>query len=198
MKDNSLKENGKGVEDTAAFNNLMNNFMRYYVFVRMRNVYFEMQQLNTGELEGGIENLSTDINVVVIAVLKRNLGIYSEIKTILIPFLKLIDFLQKANVGDAIEQLKELKKEDFVSANNKVIEDIKKQLNDVKIKFLKKDEKEKEIKEIIGYFRTYLDKKQARIERLQEVAAAMKEAETTTGDGPDLGMPPPPPPPPPK
>jgi len=201
VKKRSIKINGKGVEDTKQFAALFSQFSSMLFFVKSRLLAQELTDINTQKIETGITGL--EIHGKKPKETTRNVHIYKAIADTLTPMLKLLPAPQEGNVDNVIKQLKMLDTKKLDDAKNEVITNIEAILKDPQsdIAFIAKakSDKDKEMAEIVGHFKTYLDAIQERIEQFHKVATKVEEAEAPppspeVGDGP----PPPPPPPPPK
>ena len=199
VKKRSIKINGKGVEDTKQFAALFSQFSSMLLFVKSRLLAQELTDINTQKIETGITGL--EIRGKKPKETTRNVHIYKAIANTFTPMLELLPASQEGNIDNVIKQLKMMDTKKLNEAKDKTIKSIKTKLEDPKsdIAFIEKEksDKEKEITEIVGHFKTYLDAIQARIEQFHKVATKVEEAEAPPPSPEVNGGPPPPPPPPP-
>lgn len=199
VKKRSVKINGKGVEDTKQFAALLSQFSLILLFVKSRLLAQELTDINTQKIETGITGLKVPGKKP--KETTRNVHIYKAIADTLTPMLELLPVPQEGNSDNVIKQLKMMDTKKLNKAKDETIKSIKTKLEDPKsdIAFIEKEksDKEKEITEIVGHFKTYLDAIQARIEQFHKVATKVEEVKAPP-PSPEVNGGPPPPPPPPK
>ena len=199
VKERSIKINGNGVENSKQFTALLSQFSLILLFVKSRLLAQELTDINTQKIETGITGL--EIRGKKPKEITRNVQVYRAIADSFTTMLELLPKTQEGNIDKVIKQLKMLDTKKLSEAKDKIIKSIKTKLEDPKsdIAFIAKEksDKEKEITKIVGYFKTYLDAIQTRIEQFNKVATKVKEVKAPPPSPEVNGGPPPPPPPPP-